>query len=507
MTSLPARPARHADAGAAGRAESLGRALADLGGPGAAFARYLSTRVELLPAVARDALASAGPPTAALPFATVETVLRLELRADPRETFRSLEPHPLGWSALFQWHRAEAADGGAVVVKLVRPEAETMRTDGTERLRSLAARQAPELWPELPAAVDDFARQLDRRLDLRREGADLLRLAPDAFVTPRRTQASARLVWYDAPAGRPLVEELEAAAEDGPSEARDRPAAHPVCLAWLRQALHGELFAEDFDPADVWVREDDRVVLAGGSFGSLRPDARVALQIHLSAAARAEPEAAALALLRVVDRARHAVSRTELRDRFRQAEPFREGLGFAPYRGRRIADQLFVLWRQAREAGYPPEPATLGFYRGLSGLERLARSLAPGSDALASALDDVRILVAVRDLTQLLAPSRLPETLARALPPLLDLMRRAERSALLGEALAVEDPEETRVADRGPWSWTVTAGAVGLFVAAALVGERWLSQVLGPQAGARAAAAFVVAAGAFALWVVARSGR
>ena len=86
-------------------------------------------------------------------------------------------------------------------------------------------------------------------------------------------------------------------------------------------------------------------------------------------------------------------------------------------------------------------------------------------------------------------------------------MGRAERAALLGSPHPDDEPEEQGEDDRGPWSWTVRAGALSLLVAAALLGGRMLSGLLGVEAGERAAAALVALAGGVALWAVARGTR
>jgi hypothetical protein len=228
--------------------------------------------------------------------------------------------------------------------------------------------------------------------------------------------------------------------------------------------------------------------------------------VFLSAVAREEPDAAAHSLLSLLNSGREVEQAEQLVLRFRRAEPFREGLGFEPYRGRRLADQLFVLWRQCHAAGYHPTPGLLAVERGVAQLEGLVRHLAPESDALGSSLDDVRVLGAVRDLRQQLAPSRLPTTLSRSVPPLLELLRRAERTMI---ADAPERPHG-RAGSRtgtGASGWPVLLGAMGLLAAATWLAQRVLPRTLGSTAGDHLAAVLVVLVGGTALWWLAREAR
>ena len=487
----------------AARAERLGSVLGELGLAGAALAHYLASRVDLFPALARAAF-HAVPIPAPLSPAAMEAIVRRELREDSHGVFRRFDPHPLGASPYFQWHRAELLDGAEAVIKFVRPEAETLRAEEGEGLRRLVARLPAESWPGLREGLDDFLALAERRLDLRGEGDDRFHRSSGALERVRQASASRRACWYHAPAGRPLVDVLEEAAGESGDGARVQ-LAHRLCLSWLEEALHGRRYPEEMDAEDVWALDDGSVAVAAGAFAELTPAAQVALQAHLSAAARHEPDAAALALLAVIPDPDGGAA--DLRLRYRQAEPFHEDLGLGPFRGARLADILFVMWRAAREAGSQLPAEALAFFRGVSGLERLTRRLAPGYDALGEALDDVRVLDAVRDLSDLLAPSRLPATLARSMPPALDLMRRAERAALLGRDVIAEDDvlaEDEAGARSGP---TTFAAGLVLFVVSSLLGARALPALLGAELGARVAALVVIAAGGIALAAAVREVR
>jgi hypothetical protein len=356
----------------------------------------------------------------------------------------------------------------------------------------------------LPEALESWRGGLARRLDLRREGRELAGLSTEAFVVVSRVEVSPRLCWYRAPEGRLLVDELQQARPQGNPE-RARQAAQWLGLAWFHEALLAGQVPEELETPDLWVLDDDRVAVGGGHFRELRSEESASVQMFLSAVAREEPDAAAHSVLPLLTSGPAAEGTDQLVLRFRRAEPFREGLGFEPYRGRRLADQLFVLCRQCHAAGYRPTPGLLAVLRGVALLEGLLRGLAPDSDALGSSLDDVRVLAAAKDLRQQLAPSRLPTTLSRSVPPLLELLRRAERAVMAGAT----EPAQSRAGPRpvaGASGWPVVLGAVGLLASATWLAQRAVPLTL-PTIDERLVAGLIILAGGAALWWLVRGAR
>jgi hypothetical protein len=486
---------------AATQAEQLGAVLEELGPPGQAFGSYLSSRVDLFPAVAREPLAAAGRRCPPLDRNQVRQLLRAELADEPETVFGELEL--LGSGPVFEWHRGELASGERVVLKLLRPELPEALETGL----------LPLVWlvdslgmSELREALEGWRAGLRRRLDLRRERQGLAGLSAEAFVALSRTDVSPRLCWYRAPEGRSLVDELRDARRQATSSARARQVAQWLALAWFEEALLAGRVPDELEAPDLWVLDTDRVAMGGGHFRTLTLKESASAQVFLSAVAREEPDAAAHSMLSLLTSGREAEQGEQLVLRFRRAEPFREGLGFEPYRGRRLADQLFVLWRQCHAAGYHPTPGLLAVERGVAQLEGLVRHLAPESDALGSSLDDVRVLAAVRDLRQQLAPSRLPTTLSRSVPPLLEALRRAERTMIADAPERPHGRADSRTGT-GASGWPVLLGAMGLLAAATWLAQRVLPRTLGSTAGDHLAAVLVVLVGGAALWWLAREAR
>lgn len=491
---------------AATQAEHLGEVLVELGCLGAAFARYLSSRADLFPAVAREPLAAASQRCPPIDTPGLNQLLGQELGAEPETVFRELEAQPLGGGPLFQWHRGELRSGEHVIVKLVRPEIPMALETGLEPLGWLVGSLCLD---GLPEALDSWRGWLGLRLDSCREGRVLAGLSPEAFVALSRNDVSPRLCWYTQPAGRLLTDELRevrSQANLGAHAARARQVAQWLGLAWFRETLLGGRAPEELEAPDVWALDDDRVALGGGSFRTLTPEELDSLQMFLSAVAREEPEAAARSVLPLLLPGPRAETAGQLVSRFRQAEPFREGLGFEPYRGRRLADQLFVLWRQCHAAGYRPTLSLLAVLRGVAHLEGLLRRLAPESDALASSLDDTRVLGAVTDLREHLAPSRLPTTLSLSVPPLLELLRHAERAVMNGLSKPAHGRGSRRPGADGD-GWPVVLGAVGLLASATWLAQRVLPLTLAQTTTDRLAAALVTVAGGAAVWWLMRGTR
>jgi ubiquinone biosynthesis protein len=90
--------------------------LEELGPAGLAFASYLSSRVDLFPAVAREPLAAAAQRCPPLGMPQVNQLLRVELGEEPEAVFPELESGPAGSGPWFQWHRGALLSGEPVVV-------------------------------------------------------------------------------------------------------------------------------------------------------------------------------------------------------------------------------------------------------------------------------------------------------------------------------------------------------------------------------------------------------
>ncbi len=147
--------------------ETLGPAFIKLG-------QFMSLRSDLLPEDITAELEKLQYGAAPLPFAKIEPVLVEELGADWRQRFRSIDEAPIASASIAQVHRAIAADGEQLALKIQRPGiADTIRID-MEILRDLAAvleRHLARVRAYHPVKlIEHFARVLALELDFNYEG-------------------------------------------------------------------------------------------------------------------------------------------------------------------------------------------------------------------------------------------------------------------------------------------------------------------------------------------------
>jgi ubiquinone biosynthesis protein len=113
--------------------------------------QYLALRPDLLPQEYCDELIQLLDRVPPFPWAQARTILVAELRRDPSEVFRFIDPRPAAAGSLAQVHRALLHDGTEVAVKIQRPQiAERVRRD-LKRAQLLARlldlRRSSASWP------------------------------------------------------------------------------------------------------------------------------------------------------------------------------------------------------------------------------------------------------------------------------------------------------------------------------------------------------------------------
>ena len=168
-----------------------------------------------------------------------------------------------------------------------------------------------------------------------------------------------------------------------------------VAVAWLRQAFDGRLFPYDFAARDIVVgrgvagQDDARLRLTAAACDPLGSAERERVLRYINAVAADDPEAAANWLLDAQPvPADGSPVEEEVRRRFRQAVPFRDGEWSGD---ERFAENVLVEWRVAREAGWRITPLQLHVYRGLMGVAGITQALVPDEGVLLSALQEVRL--------------------------------------------------------------------------------------------------------------------
>ena len=407
--------------------ERLRDALQSLGPVFASFGQYLSSRLDLLPR--RDCtelrrIRDVAPPAPAL---DVIELFRRELGAPPAQRFHGFQREPIAVSLLFQEHAAWLSPGAPVVVRIVRPDV----VESLDREVTLLPMLEPyvAMAPErLRAASADFGLALRRRLDQLGQAEALEQLREDwrttgAFDAPfcYRDRCSASVLTLLRVEGVPIG---EAFTHGGIAAARfDRETvARQLCAAWLRQAIEGRIVPCAFGPRDVLLLPD-RLMYVGSQFETQPSDGRVRFLGYINAAAADDPDGACEWVMAECEARRNGDAEEELRRRFRQAVPFRDGESSGDDN---LAEHLLVHWRATSEAGWRLRPHLLQLYRAVHELSVRADVLVPGRDVLTLALQDARLRIGLSEARQLINPLGVPATLDKLLANMVNLPQKLD---------------------------------------------------------------------------------
>ncbi len=157
-----------------GTPQRLRMALEELGPTFVKLGQVLSTRPDLLPPPYIAELAKLQDAVPPAPWEPIRAQLEAELGAPLEEVFATFDPEPLAAASLAQVHAAALPDGSEVVVKIQRPNVETVIHIDLDILAD-GARLLQERTPlgeiyDLPGIVEEFAATLRAELDFYREG-------------------------------------------------------------------------------------------------------------------------------------------------------------------------------------------------------------------------------------------------------------------------------------------------------------------------------------------------
>lgn len=422
-------------------ARRLALALAEAGPPHAAFGRYLGSRADVFPVsecLELSAIPDRGPGRTA---EEVDALLGAELGRPRDEVFPAFQGEPFFVGLYHQSHRALLADGQSVVVRLRAPwfdgfggfdgaggyDPDHALTDLVTVLEGRGAELGLGYSGAVPFAelLGDFrAVCLPPRRDLRIQGESLARLRTDAegldgIRVPRvfAHLGSARVLVVETFQGASWDEvtrmPLEAAA--------GHDLARRLSLAWLQLAISTETLPIE---AEIEVSRDRQLTFTGGVFTGLPAASRPRLWDYLRATAGHFPDRAAASLLEELEPGPGA-DPIELRTRYRQVVPFRDG-GWTQT-GESVAEYGLQHWRWARAAGYrTPEPL-VGFFRGLFWVARRGHDVAPETDPVGAGLDGLQWLASFNQWRQLTAPRQALQTAEGYFSSLLLLPQKVDR--------------------------------------------------------------------------------
>lgn len=438
------------------RLESFSHVLDDLGPLYSAFGQYLSQRPDLTPLGSCLTMAIQPHTESPTPTESVHSLLRSA--GDPWRNLRgSIDPSPVGFTPIYQWHLAEI-DEEPHLVKILRPEFERQaRTEvqALEGIGGLTLWDDPRLAIDFQTAYRDFRFEFDRCLDLGSQAellaeiegwlpaSDELELAGD--IAEYRHQ---RVVVSRLPEGESLARRLESTEEGNRADIARRLAA-----AWLHLALIDGVCLDVVDPCDIVLQPDGGIAILGGCPSLPDRPSRNQLLRYLTASAQHEPDRACSILTRLSDTKSSHRSIDYLRIQLRQATPFRDGGWYEPTSGERLAHTMFLHWRLARSSGYEPKAQLAAFQRGAAQIVHLAHSLAPSTDSFEHAVADTRVVAAAVETRKRFGPSTLDRWIRRMLSALDHVAHNSEevvRRFTANEGDEYTSPSDLKPKRKGP---------------------------------------------------------
>lgn len=380
-----ASPPRHESVSHLGVSANLLATLREQGPVSTGFARYLSTRADVVPAGLRAALADCTDVLPPAPVADVRALLEEAWGGRLQDVCFTFEETPLDVRFPTQSHRAWLSPTRAVIVRVVPPRFIAELERGLRALEQ-STLFAPVLDGEVFAGlVHDYTEVLRKRVD---QGPDLA--AASSLVADARRFPPLR-------AARPhpglscdrvcVLDELAAIPPDTPGfDPVDEGAG--ACRAWLRQALLGGVFPEEAEPSDFVIVGRRQVALRGRLFTRLDAEAQADIGGYVVAVAAADPDLAMRYLLRQLTPG-PAADLAGFQRRLRHAWSIdADAAGDSE-----LLAQALLHWRIAIDHGFTPSRSLVSFLRGATSAARAARHIGAEDDVLADALGALQLRV------------------------------------------------------------------------------------------------------------------
>jgi ubiquinone biosynthesis protein len=317
--------------------EHLRLAIEELGPTFIKLGQLLSTRSDILPADYLHELSKlqdAAPPVSP---STVRALIEGELGASPEEIFARFDTEPLASASIGQAHLATLLDGTEVVVKVRRPNINSVIETDLEILQNLA-NMASRHWQaaanyNFPGLVSQFALSLRRELDYLAEGRNAERIAANFAANE---DVHIPRVFWDTTTSRVLTLEriVGIKVDDLPGIDRARVDRRQLAVKAAGVAVtmvfeHG-FFHADPHPGNLFIERGGRIGLIDfGMVGEVDDALRQRLGVLLAALTSHDVERLGSALLEL-----SVVKRPVDREQFRV-----DLLGFVGlYKGRRLGE-------------------------------------------------------------------------------------------------------------------------------------------------------------------------
>lgn len=366
---------------ATGKPEEFARDLERLGPTYIKLGQLLSTQTSWLPEAYILALEELQDRVEPFPFEAVDKVVAAELGAPIKKIFHAFDAAPLAAASLSQVHRAITHDGQEVVVKVQRPGVRTTVLQDLEVMDEVAgfmerhtdAGRHYRYREQLGELRNALLRELDYRQEARNMslmGANLREFKSLIVPKPLDSYSSDKVLTMEYMAGRKITTLSPLARLD----VQGGPLAEELYRAFIRQILIDGLVHVDPHPGNIYLTDDNRLVLLDyGMVGYIPPQMQSQLTKMLVAVSEGRGEDAAEIALRL-GRREESFDALKWRD-------LTAGM-VSEFQNLKVSDitvgRLFLnIAAISEQAGVSPPPQFTTLGKTLLKLDRVAKSLSP----------------------------------------------------------------------------------------------------------------------------------
>jgi ubiquinone biosynthesis protein len=363
----------------AGKPGEFAHDLEKLGPTYIKLGQLLSTQTSWLPEAYILALEELQDRVAPFPFEEVDKVVASELGAPIKKIFHAFDAVPLAAASLSQVHRAITHDGQEVVVKVQRPGVRSTVLQDLEVMDEVAgfmerhtdAGRHYRYREQLGELRNALLRELDYRQEARNMvlmGANLEEFKSLIVPKPLDSYSSDKVLTMEYMAGRKITKLSPLARLD----VQGGPLAEELYRAFIKQILIDGLVHVDPHPGNVYLTDDNRLVLLDyGMVGYIPPQMQSQLTKMLVAVSDGRGEDAAEIALRL-GRREESFDALKWRD-------LTAGM-VSEFQNLKISDitvgRLFLnIAAISEKAGVSPPPQFTTLGKTLLKLDRVAKSL------------------------------------------------------------------------------------------------------------------------------------
>ncbi|MCA9284299.1 MAG: phosphotransferase [Phycisphaerales bacterium] len=506
LLGRPSRETQHLSA-----AHRMRLAMEELGPTFIKAGQILSTRRDLVPEEWTKEFSKLQDKVPPQPFEEIQERLREELGGALTEIVAEVDPTPMAAASMAQVHRARLKDGREVVLKVLRPGIEETVEADLEILRFLANRveaRFRNLGVKPVELVNEFAREINKELDLEHEGraTDRLRRSfeedpgvvfPEVFWELSSHRVLALEEIHGLPVSR--IKPGDISPEDA------KRAVQSGANAVLRQCLEIGFFHADPHPGNLFVLPGGRIAFIDcGMTGTIDPAGRLQLARVVHGAATGNVDEVMSAAIALADVDPETIDQRLLRRDIQDIVEQFHNVPLERFNLTAVLDQFFATLRR-HHVTVPGDLVML--IKSLGSIEGVGRTLDPEFDMISCARPFIERLILehssplaiarrMKDATA--AYAHLLESLPEELSDLFSRLRRnrltmnLELRGLARVTTAIEHASRNIayalviaalvvgssiliLSDKGSdrWLWT-TVGTVG-FILAGLIGSVMLA--------------------------------